>query len=223
MHLHRIDHPLTLGILSELLDRRGRLPDGYERTDQGAWVDWDALSRSYLSSTEIAVVHIAHGCSIAERHGGLPPATVPPVHQSNLRVNWRPGSGSLASIWPAIPVPRREPGGLARLNRPRDGTVMAEVTHLDRVATPGAMAILENLVGGHERPPVAYEATAAGAWVDWDQLIKSPILSSGELAAVHIARGCALAERVGGLPTSGRSSLLTAITRVATGRREVQS
>ena len=82
VQLHRIDHPLTLGILSELLDRRGPPPDGYERTNQGAWVDWDALSRSYLSSTEIAVVHIAHGCSIAERHGGLPPATVLPVHQA---------------------------------------------------------------------------------------------------------------------------------------------
>ena len=39
-----------------------------------------------------------------------------------------------------------------------------------------------------------------GAWVDWDRLIRSPILSSGEIAAVHIARGCALAERIGGLP-----------------------
>jgi hypothetical protein len=82
VHLHRVDHPLTLDILSELLDRPGRPPDGYERTDQGAWVDWDALSRSYLSSTEIAVIHIAHGCSIAERHGGLPPATVLPVRQA---------------------------------------------------------------------------------------------------------------------------------------------
>jgi hypothetical protein len=82
VHLHRVDHPLTLDILSELLDRKGRPPDGYERTDQGAWVDWYALTGSYLSSTEIAVIHIAHGCSIAERHGGLPPATVLPVHQA---------------------------------------------------------------------------------------------------------------------------------------------
>jgi hypothetical protein len=98
---------------------------------------------------------------------------------------------------------------------------MAEVTHLDRVGTPGALAILEDLVAAHEHPPVGYEATADGAWVDWDRLIKSPIMSSGELAAVHIARGCALAERVGGLAASSRSSLLRAITRV--GRREVQS
>ena len=100
---------------------------------------------------------------------------------------------------------------------------MAEVTHLDRVGTPGALAILENVASGHEHPPFGYEATADGAWVDWDRLIKSPILSSGELAAVHIARGCALAERVGGLPTSRRSSLLSAIAQVATGQREIQS
>jgi hypothetical protein len=100
---------------------------------------------------------------------------------------------------------------------------MAEVTHLDRVGTPGALAILENLVAGHEHPPVGYEATANGAWVDWVRLINSPILSSGEIAAVHIARGCTLAERIGGLPTISRSAVLTAIAQVATGRREVQS
>jgi hypothetical protein len=82
VHLHRIDHPLTLDILSELLDHRGRPPDGYERTDKGAWVDWDSLAGSYLSSTEIAVIHIAHGCSIAERHGGLPPAAMRPVREA---------------------------------------------------------------------------------------------------------------------------------------------
>jgi hypothetical protein len=100
---------------------------------------------------------------------------------------------------------------------------MATVTHLDRAGTAGALAILESLAGGHKHPPVGYEATAAGAWVDWSRLIKSPILSSGEIAAVHIARGCALAERVGGLPTRSRSPVLTAIVRVAGGRREVQS
>ena len=100
---------------------------------------------------------------------------------------------------------------------------MAEVTHLDRVGTPGALAILEDLVAGHEHPPVGCEATADGAWVDWDRLINSPILSSGEIAAVHIARGCALAERIGGLPISSRSAVLTAISQVTTARREVQS
>jgi hypothetical protein len=73
---------LTLAILSRLLDRRARPPAGYERTELGAWVDWEALAGSYLSSTEVAVVHIAHGCAIAERHRGLPPATVQTVRQT---------------------------------------------------------------------------------------------------------------------------------------------
>lgn len=100
---------------------------------------------------------------------------------------------------------------------------MAALTHLDRAGTPGALAILGDVVAGHEHPPAGYEVTAHGAWVDWDRLIKSPILSSGELAAVHIARGCALAERIGGLLASSRSAVLTAIAEVTTGRREVQS
>lgn len=88
-HLHRLDHPLTLRILSKLLDHRSRLPAGYERSDEGAWIDWDALAGSYLSSTEVAVVHIARGCAIAERHGGLPPATVHPVQQAIDRLTGR--------------------------------------------------------------------------------------------------------------------------------------
>jgi hypothetical protein len=88
-HLHRLDHPLTLRILSRLLDRRSRLPAGYERSDQGAWVAWDALAGSYLSSTEIAVVHIARGCAVAERHGGMPPATIPVVQQAIDRLTGR--------------------------------------------------------------------------------------------------------------------------------------
>ncbi|MHB1533070.1 MAG: hypothetical protein ACYC1D_00345 [Acidimicrobiales bacterium] len=71
-HLHHDDVPSTLAILADLLDHRSTLPDGYELTEHGAWVDWDALRRSWLSSTEVAVVHIARGCAIAERHGGLP-------------------------------------------------------------------------------------------------------------------------------------------------------
>jgi hypothetical protein len=81
-HFHRLDHPLTLAILSRLLDHRARPPAGYERTEQGALIDWEALAGSYLSSAEVAVVHIAHGCAIAERHGGLPPAAVQPVRQA---------------------------------------------------------------------------------------------------------------------------------------------
>jgi hypothetical protein len=71
-HLHHDDVPATLAILADLLDHRSTLPDGYELTEHGAWVDWEALGRSWLSSTEVAAVHIARGCAIAERHGGLP-------------------------------------------------------------------------------------------------------------------------------------------------------
>lgn len=71
-HLHRDDTPSALWILSDLLDHRASFPAGYEASGSGAWVDWDALGRSWLSSTEIAAVHIAWGCAIAEHHGGLP-------------------------------------------------------------------------------------------------------------------------------------------------------
>ena len=46
VHLHRDDVPDTLALLNALL------ADGY------------------LSTSEKAVVHIAHGCAILERHGG---------------------------------------------------------------------------------------------------------------------------------------------------------
>lgn len=48
------------------------LPPGYELTDFGAWVDWDLLTGSWLSSTEVAAIHIARGCATAERNGELP-------------------------------------------------------------------------------------------------------------------------------------------------------
>jgi hypothetical protein len=78
VRLHRVDNPLSLDIVSELLDRRRRPADGYERTYRGACVDRDALCRSSLSNSEQAVIRIARGCSNAERRGGLPPATVLP-------------------------------------------------------------------------------------------------------------------------------------------------
>jgi len=71
-HLHHDDAPSSLTILADLLDHRASFPTGYEPTECGAWVDWDALGRSGLSSTEMAAVHIARGCAIAEGHGGLP-------------------------------------------------------------------------------------------------------------------------------------------------------
>ena len=71
-HLHRDDTPSALSILADLFDYRASFPDGYEPTEWGVWVDWDVLARARLSNTEIAAVHIARGCAIAERHGELP-------------------------------------------------------------------------------------------------------------------------------------------------------
>jgi hypothetical protein len=66
--MHRDDYPTTLRLLAELA--HGRALDGYELTDVGANVDWEALADENLSSTEVAVVHIAQGVATLERHGG---------------------------------------------------------------------------------------------------------------------------------------------------------
>jgi len=70
-HLHHDDAPSALSILPDLLDHRASFPEGYEATEDGAWVDWDALNQSWLSSTEKATVHIARGCATAERQDSL--------------------------------------------------------------------------------------------------------------------------------------------------------
>lgn len=75
-HLHRDDHPATLALLETLRNDRPAADwalIGYEPTDAGAWVDWDALAGSWLSSTEKAVVHVARGCATLERAGGPAP------------------------------------------------------------------------------------------------------------------------------------------------------
>jgi hypothetical protein len=73
-------------------------------------------------------------------------------------------------------------------------------------------------MAGHDRPPAGYETTAEGASVDWDLLLESVVLSSGEIAALHITRGCALAERIGGLPRPSGRPVLNAIERVTANR-----
>jgi hypothetical protein len=80
-YLHRDDTPLTLRLLDGLLGQRAdRAELGYQTDEQGAVVDWDRLTTGTLSTTEVAVVHIALGCAIAERHGGpLPPSVQGPL------------------------------------------------------------------------------------------------------------------------------------------------
>lgn len=78
VHLHRDDYSLTLGVLAEILMARrvdpvGLAEVGYEPTEYGVWVDWDALEHSWLSSTERAAVIVARGIAVAERQGGWPP------------------------------------------------------------------------------------------------------------------------------------------------------
>ena len=70
VHLHRDDVPDTLALLGALLGDRTHPPPGYTPDETGADVDWDLLADGYLSTSEKAVVHIAHGCAILERHGG---------------------------------------------------------------------------------------------------------------------------------------------------------
>lgn len=73
--LHTDDCPHTLRLLGALLARRtdhDRL--GYHPSEYGAMVDWQRLLGAPLSTSEVAVVHIARGCATLERHaGGLPP------------------------------------------------------------------------------------------------------------------------------------------------------
>jgi len=75
IHLHLDDYPDTLQLLAELVN--GRSAEewrcvGYESTEHGAWVDWDALADSWLSSTEKAIVYIARGCATLERAPAVP-------------------------------------------------------------------------------------------------------------------------------------------------------
>jgi hypothetical protein len=70
VHLHRDDVPDTLALLGALLGDRSTEVPGYSLDETGADVDWDLLLEGWLSTTEKAVVHIAHGCAILERHGG---------------------------------------------------------------------------------------------------------------------------------------------------------
>lgn len=86
-HLHRDDYPETLRLLEDLAGQRGRLASiGFEPTEFGAWVDWDELLGSWLSTTEKAVVHIARGAVMLERAGGPSPRLAPTVTNVVARV-----------------------------------------------------------------------------------------------------------------------------------------
>lgn len=85
VHLHVDDHPATIALLRALMAGRDleRLAAiGYQPSEHGVWVDWDALAASWLSSTERAVVDVAHALSVFERHGGPPPRLVGPLRDA---------------------------------------------------------------------------------------------------------------------------------------------
>lgn len=69
-HLHAVDYPLTIKILSELMPRR--VVSGFNSLPGGAVVDWSVLEDGKLSTTERATVTIARGISTIERCGGFP-------------------------------------------------------------------------------------------------------------------------------------------------------
>ncbi|MHB1209880.1 MAG: hypothetical protein ACYC1I_09275 [Acidimicrobiales bacterium] len=69
-HLHAIDYPLTIKILSELMPRR--VASGFSTSPSGAAVDWTVLEDGLLSTTERATVTIARGISTIERCAGFP-------------------------------------------------------------------------------------------------------------------------------------------------------
>lgn len=90
---------------------------------------------------------------------------------------------------------------------------MGERQHLHRSDYPDTLAVLQApLLGSRiDTSDLGYEPTEEGAWVDWRQLIEGK-LSSTEVAAVHITRGIAIAERAGGVPPTAAASVRTAIT-----------
>lgn len=84
-HLHVEDAPAAIALLRALMlgrdfDRLTAI--GYRPSEHGVWVDWDTLGGSWLSSSERAVVVIAHGLAVLEQHGGPPPALVGPLRDA---------------------------------------------------------------------------------------------------------------------------------------------
>jgi len=69
-HLHAVDYPLTIEILSELMPHQ--VVSGFNALPSGAAVDWSVLEDGKLSTTERATVTIARGVSIIERCGEFP-------------------------------------------------------------------------------------------------------------------------------------------------------
>ena len=71
--LHVDDYPHTLRLLGALVGGRSdRERLGYASGEHVVVVDWQLLLDGPLSSTEVAIVHVARGCATLERTGGVP-------------------------------------------------------------------------------------------------------------------------------------------------------
>lgn len=88
-HLNRHDCPKALALLKSIIG--GGTPAGWEPTAEGAWVDWQKLCDSYLSTTETAAVHVARAASIVERHGGGFPGHLMAALEDAINVGRRRG------------------------------------------------------------------------------------------------------------------------------------
>jgi hypothetical protein len=90
---------------------------------------------------------------------------------------------------------------------------------------PWANVILSVLAskGGLQRDLPGYTPEPeGGATVDWDRMLGS-WLSSTEKAAVHVARGLAIAERSGGFSPQIGSVILAAAQSIVTGDSDVEA
>ena len=80
VHLHRDDCPQALAVLEAVLN--GRPHPDFAPTETGAYVDWELLRRSFLSSTETGAVIIAEGIARIEQAGRIPPNIAPAVTEA---------------------------------------------------------------------------------------------------------------------------------------------
>jgi len=102
----------------------------------------------------------------------------------------------------------------------------AEAVYLHQDDYPWANVILSVVASGgsglRREVPGYTPEPEGGASVDWDRMLGS-WLSSTEKAAVHVARGLAIAERAGGFPPSIGSVVLAAVQSTVVGDADIEA
>jgi hypothetical protein len=77
IHYHQDDYPHTLAMINALVGRRRDAAElGYEPTEYGAFIDFDALTTGKLSTSERHVARAVQGLAGLERHGGGLPGRI---------------------------------------------------------------------------------------------------------------------------------------------------